>query len=285
MEILKNIVLEKEGFKPILMDFFYKKSIQNMPIVIFCHGYKGFKDWGAWDLVGKKFANNNFFFIKFNFSHNGGTVENPIDFPDLEAFGNNNFSHELNDLERVLDFISCEKSVFKNIDLNNIFLIGHSRGGGTCAIKAAENKNIKGLISWAGVSDFESRFNIGSKEFKKWKSSGVKFVENGRTKQKMPHYFQFYLDFKNNAKRFDVKSAVNMLKIPYLIIHGDKDKAVKINEGYDLHSWNKNNKLIIIKNGGHTFGSKHPWQENILPKDLQSVVSQSIDYINSYLNF
>jgi pimeloyl-ACP methyl ester carboxylesterase len=54
-----------------------------------------------------------------------------------------------------------------------------------------------------------------------------------------------------------------MLKIPYLIIHGDEDKAVKINEGYDLHSWNKNNKLIIIKNGGHTFGSKHPWEENI----------------------
>jgi pimeloyl-ACP methyl ester carboxylesterase len=185
----------------------------------------------------------------------------PIDFPDLEAFGNNNFSHELNDIERVLDFISCEKSVFENIDLNNIFLIGHSRGGGTCAIKASENKKIKGLISWAGVSDFESRFNIGSEEFKAWKSSGVKFIENKRTKQQMPHYFQFYLDFKNNAKRFNVKSAVNMLKIPYLIIHGDEDKAVKINEGYDLHSWNKNNKLIIIKNGGHTFGSKHPWEE------------------------
>ena len=117
MEILKNIVLEKEGFKPILMDFFYKKSIQNMPIVIFCHGYKGFKDWGAWNLVGKEFANKNFFFIKFNFSHNGGTVENPIDFPDLQAFGNNNYSHELNDLERVLDFISYEKSVFNNESL------------------------------------------------------------------------------------------------------------------------------------------------------------------------
>jgi hypothetical protein len=95
LEILKNIVLEKESFKPILVDFFYKKTSKKMPIVIFCHGYKGFKDWGAWNLVGKEFANKNFFFIKFNFSHNGGTMKNPIDFPDLEAFGNNNFSHEL----------------------------------------------------------------------------------------------------------------------------------------------------------------------------------------------
>ena len=131
MEVVKNIVIKKGGIKPILVDFFYNKISKNMPIVIFCHGYKGFKDWGAWDIVGKEFANKNFFFIKFNFSHNGGTVEDPIDFPDLEAFGNNTFSHELNDLERVLNFISCEKSVFKNIDLNNIFLIGHSRGGGT----------------------------------------------------------------------------------------------------------------------------------------------------------
>ena len=28
-------------------------------------------------------------------------------------------------------------------------------------------------------------------------NQGVKYVENGRTKQLMPHYFQFYLDFKN----------------------------------------------------------------------------------------
>ena len=90
MEIVKNIVLKKGGIKPILVDFFYKKRSKKMPIVIFCHGYKGFKDWGAWNLVGKAFANKNFFFIKFNFSHNGGTVENPIDFPDLESFGNNN---------------------------------------------------------------------------------------------------------------------------------------------------------------------------------------------------
>ena len=142
MEVVKNIVLKKGGIKPILVDFFYKKTSKKMPIVIFCHGYKGFKDWGAWNLVGKEFANKNFFFIKFNFSHNGGTMKKPIDFPDLEAFGNNNYSHELNDLERVLDFISYEKSVFNNVDLNNIFLIGHSRGGGTCAIKASENETV-----------------------------------------------------------------------------------------------------------------------------------------------
>ena len=283
MTIKKNIVLEKEGNKPILVDFFYNSSNNKMPVIIFCHGYKGYKDWGAWNLVAKEFANNNFFFLKFNFSHNGGTVENPIDFPDLNAFGNNNFTHELNDIERVLSFISENTAFSKNIDLTNIFLIGHSRGGGLCAIKASENKQIKGLITWAGVSNFKIRFNEGSQEFKEWKDKGVKYVENKRTKQQMPHFFQFYLDFKENEKRFNIQSAVQSLKIPFLVIHGDNDKSVLQNEGRDLHSWNKNSKFFSVKNGTHTFSSMHPWQELKLPKGLQSVTETSINFIKSFI--
>ena len=283
MTIKKNIVLEKEGNKPILVDFFYNSSNNKMPVIIFCHGYKGYKDWGAWNLVAKEFANNNFFFLKFNFSHNGGTVENPIDFPDLNAFGNNNFTHELNDIERVLSFISENTEFSKNIDLTNIFLIGHSRGGGLCAIKASENKQIKGLITWAGVSNFKIRFNEGSQEFKEWKDKGVKYVENKRTKQQMPHFFQFYLDFKKNEERFNIKTAVKNLKIPFLVIHGDNDKSVLQNEGRDLHSWNKNSKFFSVKNGTHTFSSMHPWQELKLPKGLQSVTETSINFIKSFI--
>ena len=283
MTIKKNIVLEKEGNKPILVDFFYNSNNNKMPVIIFCHGYKGYKDWGAWNLVAKEFANNNFFFLKFNFSHNGGTVENPIDFPDLNAFGNNNFTHELNDIERVLSFMSENTEFSKNIDLTNIFLIGHSRGGGLCAIKASENKQIKGLITWAGVSNFKIRFNEGSQEFKEWKDKGVKYVENKRTKQQMPHFFQFYLDFKENEKRFNIQSAVQSLKIPFLVIHGDNDKSVLQNEGRDLHSWNKNSKFFSLKNGTHTFSSMHPWQELKLPKELQSVTETSINFIKSFI--
>ena len=283
MTTKKNIVLKKEGDKSILVDLFYNSSNNKMPVIIFCHGYKGYKDWGAWNLVAKEFANNNFFFLKFNFSHNGGTTENPIDFPDLNAFGNNNFTHELNDIERVLSFLSDNTEFSKNIDLKNVFLIGHSRGGGICAIKASENKQIKGLITWAGVSNFKIRFNEGSKEFKEWKDKGVKYVENKRTKQQMPHFFQFYLDFKKNEKRFNIQSAVQSLEIPFLVIHGDNDKSILQNEGRDLHSWNKNSKFFSVKNGTHTFSSMHPWQELKLPKGLQSVTETSINFIKSFI--
>ena len=106
MKIIKNIRINGKYNKPILTDIFFKESNQLKSIIIFCHGYKGFKDWGAWNLMAETFANAGFFFVKFNFSHNGGTVEQPTDFPDLEAFGNNNYSKELDDLGNVIDWVS-----------------------------------------------------------------------------------------------------------------------------------------------------------------------------------
>ena len=100
-----NFLLEGKHKKPIVTDVYFQPTQQPKPIVIFCHGYKGFKDWGYWDLVAREFASNGYCFIKFNFSHNGGTIEQPIDFPDLEAFALNNFSIELDDVNSVINWI------------------------------------------------------------------------------------------------------------------------------------------------------------------------------------
>ena len=97
MQIEKNFILHRADKKPILIDTFYNENVKNQPLVIFCHGYKGFKDWGAWNHMAETIAKEGFCLIQFNFSHNGGTMENPIDFPDLEAFGNNNYTKELDD--------------------------------------------------------------------------------------------------------------------------------------------------------------------------------------------
>ena len=144
----KNIILLGKHQKPILTDVFYKEEtrfsksfsheIPSAPIfktfVTMTKYYNGFSGFVV--------------LIKFNFSYNGGTLEQPIDFPDLEAFGNNNYTKELDDLETVIDWI-CSNSTFKNdIDLNNINLIGHSRAGGIVTIKAEEDHRVKKVIMW-----------------------------------------------------------------------------------------------------------------------------------------
>lgn len=273
-------IIQGKHEKPILIDYHYLENGQLKPIIIFCHGYKGFKDWGAWHLMAEAFAKAGFFFVKFNFSYNGGTMEQPIDFPDLEAFGNNNYSIELDDLDCVIDWV-CSNSEIKNeSNRNDISLLGHSRGGGIVSIKAEEDSRIKNVISLAGVSDYKSRFPSGD-AFENWKKDGVYFVENGRTKQQMPHYFQFYTNFIENEEHLTISRAVKNLKIPHLIIHGDADTSVSIEEAKKLHAWNPKSRLEIIEGANHVFGASHPWKQNDLPNDLKLAINTIITFLNN----
>ena len=120
---LINHILDRGDKKPILWDAYFNNNSKQKPLVIFCHGYKGFKDWGAWNLMAERFAEAGFFFVKFNFSHNGGTLEQPIDFPDLEAFGNNNYTKELDDLDALLNWITDTQDYKNELDINSIALI------------------------------------------------------------------------------------------------------------------------------------------------------------------
>ncbi len=277
--IKKNLVLHRNEQKPIVWDAYFNKTDKPKHLVIFCHGYKGFKDWGSWNLVAETFMKANFFFAKFNFSHNGGTVEKPIDFPDLEAFAENNYSKELYDLGNLVDFLLSEDNPYnKEINKKKVTLIGHSRGGGIATIFASENSNIKNLITWASVSDFSKRTATIS-DLEHWKKDGVKYVLNGRTKQHMPHNYQFYEDFKANETRLNIELATKKIAIPHLIIHGDMDPSVSFNEAKSLHTWNPKSVLLPIENTNHVFDSKHPWEKDQLPEKLKNVVIKSMDFI------
>ena len=276
----KNTILKRQDKKPILWDAFYEPTNAQKPLVIFCHGYKGFKDWGAWDLVAKAFSEAGLFFVKFNFSHNGGTMEQPIDFPDLEAFAENNYSKELEDLEDLITFLhSMDNPFYAEINPNELILIGHSRGGGIATIKASEDDRITKLITWASVSDFGKRTATAG-ELEQWQKDGVKYVLNGRTKQNMPHHYQFYEDFKANETRLNIENATKNLNIPQLIIHAKDDPSVKYSEAENLHAWNSESVLFPIEQSDHVFGASHPWKEKNLPTPLQNVVQKSIEFID-----
>ena len=278
MKISKDIILQGKHDKPILTDVFFKETHQQKPVVIFCHGYKGFKDWGAWNLMAEAFAKAGFFLIKFNFSHNGGTVEQPIDFPDLEAFGTNNYTKEVDDLETVIDWISTNPDFKNEVDIDTISLIGHSRGGGIVLLKSNEDARVKKVITLAGVSDYKSRF-LKNEKLQEWKEKGVFYVKNGRTHQEMPHFYQYYEDFIKNENRLNIQKAAQNLKIPQLIIHGDNDTSVSINEAENLKKWNPNSEFKIIENANHVFNVSHPWVKNSSSEAFEKTIKSCINFL------
>ncbi|QDP85999.1 alpha/beta fold hydrolase [Chryseobacterium sp. SNU WT5] len=277
LNIDRNIIIKNPATKDFLADVYYPKHQEKLPLVIFAHGYKGYKDWGAWDLMAKEFAQAGFFFVKFNFSHNGTTVDQPSDFADLEAFGNNNFSIEMSDYDEVLNYFYNHPK----IDQEKITIIGHSRGGGITVIKAAEDERVKAVVILAGVSHFGYRFP-SDERLVEWEKEGVMYSENGRTHQQMPHYFQFFQDYKANEQRFNIQHAAHHLEKPTLILQGTADEAVKEKEANLLNDWIKDSELFLIQEANHTFGSKEPWRESKLPNDLGIATAKMISFLKTY---
>jgi uncharacterized protein len=270
----ENIPVPGRNGRPVITDVFYSEEGVNKPVLIFCHGYKGFKDWGAWNLMAEDFAKRGFVFVKFNFAFNGGTLEKPIDFPDLDAFGENTYSKELDDLDVLLDWMHTNRFPAAKIsDLASLGLMGHSRGGGIVVIKAAEDKRIKKLITLAAVSDFGDRFPSGE-ELKAWKQKGIAYIENTRTKQQMPHLFEFYEDFKKNEERLTISKAAKSLPIPTLIIHGSADPTVSLDDAHDLHQWISSSHLFVLDGSDHVFEISHPWNKENLSEAMQQITKK-----------
>jgi len=265
--------------KPMLTDVFFCSNGNPKPVILFVHGFKGFKDWGHFNLLGKLFAEAGFVFVKFNFSHNGTTPEKPLEFSDLEAFGNNNYVKELHDLETVINYITQTTDPSAEANINEFYLLGHSRGGGISIIKAAENIKIKKLVTWASVSDLLNRNS--SATIKEWKDKGVVYAYNARTKQNMPLYLQFYEAIEANKERLDIKKCAHGLQIPYLVIHGTNDEAVPFKEAEALNNFCPSAKLLKIPEANHTFGVSHPFTGNQLPEHAKLVVNETIRFFNS----
>jgi pimeloyl-ACP methyl ester carboxylesterase len=279
MQKIQNIALSdvKNGL-PIYADVFYQATKKPQEVVVFCHGFKGFKDWGAWHLVGEEFAKAGFTFVKFNFSQNGVGESDFQNFTNIEAFSKNNYSKEAADLESVLDWITASNFPIQKAS-KKIHLIGHSRGGGIALLKAYEEDRVNKIATWSSISTF-NRF--GTKEnIATWKAQGFKNFRNARTGQDMPIDYQFYEDYIQNKLRFDLEKIAKNLSKPLLIVHGDQDEAVGLSHAQRLNTWNKNARLEIIKNANHVYNSKHPWSEKILPKELELVVEQTIKHFRN----
>lgn len=237
---------------------------------MFCHGFMGYKDWGCWNLVQEHFVNLGFGFCKYNVSHNGGTVENPIDFSDLDSFAQNTYSGEIEDLNALLATLPLHiKMPYE------VCLIGHSRGGGTVLL-SSHLPAVKAISTWAAISSIEKRFPKGF-ELTRWKNEGVRYVRNGRTHQEMPQLYRLYEDFVANAERLNIQLACEKMTIPALIIHGEKDSSVTLSEGESLCHW-LNVGLVRIENADHTFCSSQPWKNSKMPNELMEVCKITADF-------
>jgi pimeloyl-ACP methyl ester carboxylesterase len=272
----KTLTLRNSSGEIFMADVHFVEKFLPAPIVVYSHGFLGFKDWGFIPYVADKFAENGFIFIRFNFSHNG-IGENPGKITEFDKLAKNTISKQLEDLSAVVDYVlSSEFGIPNN---GQVFLIGHSGGGGISVIKAREDERIKALGLWASISTFRrySRSQIG-----KLKENGYIFVSVPNSAIQVRIDKVVYDDFVQNQERYDIIKAISKLKIPILIIHGTADVIVPALEAEQLAKANPDYaKLILINGATHLFNIKHPMDEP--SEHLNRAINETIRFFKNLI--
>jgi uncharacterized protein len=249
------------------------------PVIIVCHGFKGFKDFAFFPYTSRKLCEQDFAVVTMNFSGNG-IGDDPLHFTALDKFAQNTIGQELDDIEAVLDGIATGALLGTQGDARRIGIMGHSRGGCTAIVKASVDPRLACLVTWASPAAL-GRYS--DEVLRQWKEDGHYNFVNARTKQDMFVDYTYLEDIQANHDRYSLDLAVSRLTMPYLTVHGLDDESVAVDAARRLHDYAKTGQaeLALIEGGTHTFGTKHPF-EGSTPA-LEQAIDRTVAWFRRWL--
>ena len=228
------------------------------PAVVIAHGFKGFKDWGMFPHLAGRIAQAGITAVSFNFS-GSGVGEDGQNFNEPDRFAHDTYTRQLSDLSEILRRLTEARLIPGLVRPSKIGLIGHSRGGGVAVLTAAERNDIAALVTWAAISKTR---RWSAEDIRRWRKDGKLDVVNTRTGEVLPLATDILDDLdRDTAGRLDIAKAAARVKCPWLIVHGEADEGVSVENARELELASRGHaRLVVIPGGGHTFGARHPWQ-------------------------
>ena len=154
-------------------------------------------------------------------------------------------------------------------ELDNIYLAGVSLGGEPC-IKFAnhypEKVRALFLIDSCGVRSFFPGLQIIKSLFTMQTVRGVHRLKNDPSGAK--DVFRrplFYFKIIRHFLSLNLENQIKSLTIPTIILWGEKDNLIKLEQGTKIHKLIPHSKLIILKEMDHSWISYNPklFWENI----------------------
>ncbi len=246
---------------------------ESRPAVVICHGFKGFKDWGFFPVLGDRLAVAGFTAVSFNFSGSGvgprsDTVDEPARWTAQQA------SNDLADLATVVDHVVAEGAPW-------VALVGHSRGGAMAVLHAAKDPRVRAVVTWAAVSRLLWH---SAAERERWRREGHIDVTNTRTGQVLPIALAALDDLEANAAgSLNVLAAAGRVRQPWLLVHGDADESVPAAQADELARASASARLerLSVEGAGHTFGVRHPWHGS--DPRFESVLAATVRFLSGAL--
>ena len=260
-------------------------ALDELPVILFVHGFMGFKDWGPFPDICYELAGSGFAVVAVDLSLNGiGDRPGVLDRSDL--LERQTFTQDLQDIQTIIQALQ-QGTLNANhyaLDPTKIGIIGHSRGGHLAVVVAAECTEIQSLVTWAAIADYTKRWN--ETMIKAWDTMGYVSITNSRTQQVFNIQKVVYSDLKSHADRLLAINRVGELYIPCLFIHGKEDDNVPYTEAQNLYDQcpSAEKRLIVMDQTGHTFGGTHPFEMEEFPPPVTELLSLTTQWFKETLS-
>lgn len=96
----------RDGQPPIRGDLRVAEDARPKSLVVMCHGFKGFRTFGAWPAMARALAARGHAAVNFDFSRNGVGPDG-VDFSALDLFRENTHSLNVQEIRMVLDALTA----------------------------------------------------------------------------------------------------------------------------------------------------------------------------------
>lgn len=216
------------------------------PVVILAAGSNSGKDLAYTSTYGEKRLNSQgFATLRFDAYGLG------------ESTGDKTEVTLTKDVQGLIDIVAYIRN---KLGYQRVSAIGTSYGGQTTLLAAARlNPSFECLALRAPVSNYKAQEDdkLGPEGIAKWKAEGD-WHWPGKADPNLRVKYAFYED----ASQYNSWEEAPDIHIPVLIVHGDKDEAVDLEQSQKLVDQLPEGKLIVVKGAGHSFSEGTAYQDS-----------------------
>ena len=219
--------------------------------VILCHGMDSNKNSEKLVFLAQQLAAAGALALRFDFSYVG---ESSGCFADITCSG------ELEDLQAAYAFV-------RNRAPGKVALLGSSMGGTVALLFAAGEYGLAALVTIAAPLHPENfpRRILAANQIEQWRQRGFT-VYNGR---------RLNVSLLEDLENLDLPAAARAVACPTLVLHGDADGVVPVEDAYQLHGCLGGPKhLSILPGGDHRLSD---------PALMRRALTESIDWLLAHL--
>ncbi|MCK4589419.1 MAG: alpha/beta hydrolase [Nanoarchaeota archaeon] len=225
------------------------------PAVIRLHGFRSGKDGSSSTVFDDKFK-DDYIYLRFDFFAHG---ESEGEFEDLTP------TEEFDDTKAAIDFVCGLEQCNGEVGL-----IGSSLGGMVAIYVTANDSRVKTAVFGAPVSDFKESYTEIEGDIEGWKKQGWKYTYNFEGQR-----FKIKYDFFEDGCKYDFYKEAEKISVPVLVIQGDLDESIPLEQSKKLMKHLKNAEFYVVK------GAVHHWATQ--PEHFKVFVEKTVEFFRKNL--